>query len=1093
MNRRVGMAFGLGMVLLGMHFSYSLAEANSQTQHTTTKPIPSDETALRKAPAQFKWTTRPEKRDMDVRADAKRDEAINKLKKILPTIPDGPQKAELLFRLAEMYWSTYKFRQLAAMRKWDRALQTWYEQGRKGPQPKLDDVTDIKEAESFRSKTLDLYRTILGKYPRYERKDEVLYNLASSHYESGEKLDGVKLYWKLLKQYPNSEYGADAWLQLGEHFFNANQLPQAIKAYSKAAETERPRVYSYALYKLAWCDYNLQEYQKALEKFGQVIAYAKGQKAGMAADGEMEATDRVQLMEEALADMVRTYSHLDAVDNAVAFYWDQVGKEVAYKYLRKLAEMYNAEGKYELEIAMYERLNHEYPYHPRAPSNHTATVNAYAQLGDSGAVRREVRRLIDLYSPNGLWARRNAGDQEVLSQAFEDVEQQLATLVTEKHREAQATKLVETYQLARDIYAEYLSKFENSVNSYKFRFFYAEILFELKAFADAGKQYTLVVQENKKGRFAQPAAYNAILAWEKVVSGVQEKLGKKIQEKGGFKAKGRLAKLEQLEQLKKGKIYEPENLSEPEQKLANACDAFVALAPNDEEVVKIKFKSARLYYVHNQFEEAATRFGDIVERWPRDSLGRLAAESIVQSWNVRENWTELNRWARKFKNNKVLMADKTFAKKIHEFVEGASFNEIHFVLEPREKPLVVANAYAGFVREFPKSKYAMVGLFNAVVNYDKANVLEKAIESAEKLLKEYRDITVSPKDVEQGEKEGTSIPKPKVIRDKTLFLNAQFHERLAMFKTAAALYEQYANEFPKGVHRADSLFNAGLLQEGLGHHKQAIDNFMLYARDFPNNPDVPDIRWRIGVVLERQKDYRAAAKQFSALAVNGFASYSAKWLCAKYKTAQAYEKQGRKKDAQKAYASIVKDFAALPKDEQNKPCPFEAVAAALFFQIEPEYTEYISLGLKGSEREMAKRLMRKLQMVDVLQKRYTSVLAIGQGDFGIAALYRIGAIYQHLAQEIFSTPCPRRLNDDQCMIYQAELQAKAFPLEEKAIEAFDKALAKAYELGLYNTWLGKAQKALTTYEPMRFPEIRQYDLIAADNVFSLPKLSEVQP
>ena len=27
----------------------------------------------------------------------------------------------------------------------------------------------------------------------------------------------------------------------------------------------------------------------------------------------------------------------------------------------------------------------------------------------------------------------------------------------------------------------------------------------------------------------------------------------------------------------------------------------------DSEVVKIKYKSARLYYIHNQFEEAATR------------------------------------------------------------------------------------------------------------------------------------------------------------------------------------------------------------------------------------------------------------------------------------------------------------------------------------------------------------------------------------------------------------------------------------------------------------------------------------------------------
>ena len=65
----------------------------------------------RKAPAQFTWTKRPTDADMDARADEKRDEAIRKLKKLLPTVTDGPQKAELIFRLRpqsrrQIIWST---------------------------------------------------------------------------------------------------------------------------------------------------------------------------------------------------------------------------------------------------------------------------------------------------------------------------------------------------------------------------------------------------------------------------------------------------------------------------------------------------------------------------------------------------------------------------------------------------------------------------------------------------------------------------------------------------------------------------------------------------------------------------------------------------------------------------------------------------------------------------------------------------------------------------------------------------------------------------------------------------------------------------
>ena len=60
---------------------------------------------------------------MDARADEKRDEAIRKLKKLLPTVPEGPQKAELVFRLSEMYWAKSKAKHLSAMRQWDQALE----------------------------------------------------------------------------------------------------------------------------------------------------------------------------------------------------------------------------------------------------------------------------------------------------------------------------------------------------------------------------------------------------------------------------------------------------------------------------------------------------------------------------------------------------------------------------------------------------------------------------------------------------------------------------------------------------------------------------------------------------------------------------------------------------------------------------------------------------------------------------------------------------------------------------------------------------------------------------------------------------------
>ena len=84
---------------------------------------------------------------------------------------------------------------------------------------------------------------------------------------------------ELIRQYKKSEYVPDAYLALGEHYFADNKLNKATKAYKKAykigKKRDRPDTFVYARYKLAWCDYNAQEYTAALKKFKYVVSQAE--------------------------------------------------------------------------------------------------------------------------------------------------------------------------------------------------------------------------------------------------------------------------------------------------------------------------------------------------------------------------------------------------------------------------------------------------------------------------------------------------------------------------------------------------------------------------------------------------------------------------------------------------------------------------------------------------------------------------------------------------------------------------------------------------------------------------------------------------
>jgi tetratricopeptide (TPR) repeat protein len=308
---------------------------------------------------------------------------------------------------------------------------------------------------------MDIYRVILRNYKDYRRRDEVLFTMGYNLYETGEKPEGVKMYWELIKGFPESRFVPDAYLAMGEHYFNANDVFNAKKAYERALKFKTSKVYTFALYKLAWCDYNLGDYDRALEKFQQVVveAEAERQRGG--------DKNKIQLKREALQDMILAFSQVDALDVAKDYYNSTVGTRETKMYMRKLAKTYEKQGKAEMTVKSFRMLLNEYPDDPEAPRFHNSIVLAYRKMNARDKVKREVNRLIDQYKPGSRWAEINKGNQMAIKKANALVEESLRDLVTAYHKEAQETKYWDTYNLARGIYAKYLDTFPESEYAYK--------------------------------------------------------------------------------------------------------------------------------------------------------------------------------------------------------------------------------------------------------------------------------------------------------------------------------------------------------------------------------------------------------------------------------------------------------------------------------------------------------------------------------------------------------------------------------------------------------------------------------------------------
>ena len=84
--------------------------------------------------------------------------------------------------------------------------------------------------------------------------------------------------------------------------------------------------------------------------------------------------------------------------------------------------------------------------------------------------------------------------------------------------------------------------------------------------------------------------------------------------------------------------------------------------------------------------------------------------------------------------------------------------------------------------------------------------------------------------------------------------------------------------------------------------------------------------------------------------------------------------------------------------------------------------------------------------------------------------------YADFARNIQESPNPPGLDEDQLTMYRGELDNLALPLEDKASEALDKALGKAYELSLYNEWTLAAQEQVNRYHPGAYAQVRQVPL-----------------
>ena len=228
----------------------------------------------------------------------------------------GEQKAEMMLRLADLYFEEGRDLYLSEMQAFEKEYDACFNN------PKCDSSNldpDNSNSNKWQQKSIKLYRQILRNYATFERADEATFYLASALQEVGQHKDAVQEFTRLAKTYPDSGFVPDAYEQIGEYYFDNNNAYKALLAYQKAAAYRNSSKYAFAMYKLGWCYYNVGEYGKAIETMKTVVAYS------MSSAGEGNKSN-ITLQDEALKDLVRFFADAGEMDEAYT-YFNKLGKK----------------------------------------------------------------------------------------------------------------------------------------------------------------------------------------------------------------------------------------------------------------------------------------------------------------------------------------------------------------------------------------------------------------------------------------------------------------------------------------------------------------------------------------------------------------------------------------------------------------------------------------------------------------------------------------------------------------------------------------------------------------------------------------------
>ena len=371
------------------------------------------------------------------------------------------------------------------------------------------------------TEAIHLYSALLKTYPKYERNDSVLYQLARAYELNAQPEKALASLDQLVTSYPNSHYIDEAQFRRGELLFSAKAYPKSQAAYEAVIKIGPSSLfYNQSLYKHGWSLFKQGENELSLESFADVLDSVLVSKRDPSAMIDIDTLSRAnrELVEDTFRVMSITFSYLEGpktIDEFVKHHTPPGRPARPYSYLlyARLGDLYMEKERYTDAADSYRAFVTQDRNNEKAPLLEMQAIEAYSKGGFPQLVLQGKKEFVENYSfGTPFWQGRDAKNEpkvvSVLKTNLKDVAQYY-------HAQAQRTKNVADYQEAAKWYRSFLTSFPDDPGSAVTNYLLADTLFESKQYLDSAKEYESTAYHYGQHEKAAAAAYAAIIAYGK--------------------------------------------------------------------------------------------------------------------------------------------------------------------------------------------------------------------------------------------------------------------------------------------------------------------------------------------------------------------------------------------------------------------------------------------------------------------------------------------------------------------------------------------------------------------------------------------------